>query len=220
MTEIFQIADRYTVLRNGKMIQTGRIADITPTEVTKLMVGESYSDADIYAARDLGEPILEMENLSGQGFENVSLSTVSYTHLSAAGERPPQIFLILCRVYLTKRQIKHIMKAEKEGNMMNDMNVSFAAGALVGILLVILFALWKKRRGTEPRYDERQVVARAKAAQLALGVLAALMLVNGFVREILQTAWAGPFLEAGTLLMAAATVYVLRCVWTDAYRCV
>ena len=63
MTEIFQIADRYTVLRNGKMIQTGRIADITPTEVTKLMVGESYSDADIYAARDLGEPILEMENL-------------------------------------------------------------------------------------------------------------------------------------------------------------
>ena len=60
MTEIFQIADRYTVLRNGKMIQTGRIADITPTEVTKLMVGESYSDADIYAARDLGEPILEM----------------------------------------------------------------------------------------------------------------------------------------------------------------
>ena len=50
--------------------------------------------------------------------------------------------------------------------MMNDMNVSFAAGALVGILLVILFALWKKRRGTEPRYDERQVVARAKAAQL------------------------------------------------------
>ena len=100
---------------------------------------------------------------------------------------------------------------------MNDMNVSFAAGALVGILLVILFALWKKRRGTEPRYDERQVVARAKAAQLALGVLAALMLVNGFVREILQTAWAGPFLEAGTLLMVAATVYGLRCVWTDAY---
>ena len=109
------------------------------------------------------------------------------------------------------------MKAEKEGNMMNDMNVSFAAGALVGILLVILFALWKKRRGTEPRYDERQVVARAKAAQLALGVLAALMLVNGFVREILQTAWAGPFLETVVLLLIAGTVYVLRCVWTDAY---
>lgn len=72
MTEIFQIAGRYTVLRNGKMIQTGRIADITPTEVTKLMVGESYSDADIYAARDLGEPILEMENLSAEVAENSS----------------------------------------------------------------------------------------------------------------------------------------------------
>ena len=100
---------------------------------------------------------------------------------------------------------------------MNGMNASFAAGALTGILVVVLLAVWKKRRGTMPRYDERQMVARAKAAQLALGVLAALMLVNGFVRELLQTAWAGPFMEAGTLLMAAATVYVLRCVWTDAY---
>ena len=53
MTEIFEIADRYTVLRNGRMIQSGNIRDITPTEVTKLMVGDSYSDADIYAAREL-----------------------------------------------------------------------------------------------------------------------------------------------------------------------
>ena len=90
MTEIFEIADRYTVLRNGRMIQSGNIRDITPTEVTKLMVGDSYSDADIYAARELGEPVLELENYSGHGFENVSLcirkgEVVGFTGLKGAG---------------------------------------------------------------------------------------------------------------------------------------
>ncbi len=34
MTEIFTIADRYTVLRNGEFINTGNIADTTPQEIT------------------------------------------------------------------------------------------------------------------------------------------------------------------------------------------
>ena len=97
------------------------------------------------------------------------------------------------------------------------MNAWFAGGVLAGILAVAIYGVLKKRKESAPRYDERQAQARANAAKLALEVLAALMLVNGFVREILQTAWAGPFLEAGTLLMVAATVYGLRCVWTDAY---
>ena len=74
MTEIFTIADRYTVLRNGQMVGTGNICDTTPTDVTRLMVGNSYSDSDIYESRDLGENILELENYSGNGFANVNLA--------------------------------------------------------------------------------------------------------------------------------------------------
>ena len=90
MTEIFTIANRYTVLRNGQMIRSGEIAEITPTEVTKLMVGNSYSDSEIYTPRELGEPILELENYSGHGFENVNLSirrgeVVGFTGLKGAG---------------------------------------------------------------------------------------------------------------------------------------
>lgn len=90
MTEIFEIADRYTVLRNGRLVGSGDIGDITPTQVTRLMVGESYSDADIYAARELGAPVLELENYSGHGFENVTLSirkgeVVGFTGLKGAG---------------------------------------------------------------------------------------------------------------------------------------
>ena len=97
------------------------------------------------------------------------------------------------------------------------MNAWFAGGVLAGILAVAIYGVLKKRKESAPRYDERQAQARANAAKLALEVLAALMLVNGFVREAWQFAWAGPFLETVVLLLIAGTVYVLRCVWTDAY---
>ncbi len=97
------------------------------------------------------------------------------------------------------------------------MNAWFAGGVLAGILAVAIYGVLKKRKASAPRDDERQAQARANAAKLALEVLAALMLVNGFVREAWQFAWAGPFMETVVLLLIAGTVYVLRCVWTDAY---
>ena len=90
MTEIFTIADRYTVLRNGQMVGTGAISDTNPTDVTRLMVGNSYSDSEIYASRELGDAILKLENYSGQGFENINLTirkgeVVGFTGLKGAG---------------------------------------------------------------------------------------------------------------------------------------
>lgn len=90
MTEIFTIADRYTVLRNGVMVHTGDIRDTTPTQATRYMVGQEYSDRMAYEQRELGEPVLEMERLSGDGFEDVSLSVrkgevVAFTGLKGAG---------------------------------------------------------------------------------------------------------------------------------------
>lgn len=38
MPEIFRIADRYTVLRNGEFIKSGKLSEITQEEVTGLMV--------------------------------------------------------------------------------------------------------------------------------------------------------------------------------------
>jgi ribose transport system ATP-binding protein len=90
MTEIFTIADRYTVLRNGEFIHTGDIADTTPQDVTRMMVGSKYSDEDAYETRALGEPVLELEGLSGHGFSGVDLrvfkgEVVGFTGLVGSG---------------------------------------------------------------------------------------------------------------------------------------
>jgi len=90
MNEIFTIADRYTVLRNGSFIQSGNIADTDPEAVTRLMVGSSYNAGAVYSTRTLGEPILELENLSGPGFDGIDLTirkgeVIGLTGLKGAG---------------------------------------------------------------------------------------------------------------------------------------
>lgn len=73
MPEIFEISDRYTVLRNGEFIQTGNIKDITPEQITELMVGKSGLSNEIYKPRKLGQTALKVENWSGEGFKNINL---------------------------------------------------------------------------------------------------------------------------------------------------
>ncbi len=73
MPEIFAYCDTYTVFRNGEYIAEGRIADTTPDKITSLMVGRSGTSKDLYEPREVGETVLEIENLSGKGFHNVSM---------------------------------------------------------------------------------------------------------------------------------------------------
>lgn len=74
MPEIFELCDTYTVLRNGKFIANGNIADTTPREVTNLLVGAALSDRDAYESRELGEEMLRVEHFSGEGFTDVTFT--------------------------------------------------------------------------------------------------------------------------------------------------
>ncbi len=90
MPEIFAIADRYTVLRNGEYISSGYIKDTTPHAVTSDMVGSQFVDKDVYTPRELGEVILELKHLSGHGFEDINLSVrkreiIAFTGLAGCG---------------------------------------------------------------------------------------------------------------------------------------
>lgn len=90
MPEIFRLADRYTVLRNGVFIEEGNISDTTPQLVTSAMVGTTFSNTEIYTQRELGAPTLELNELSGKAFKNINLSIhkgeiIGFTGLQGSG---------------------------------------------------------------------------------------------------------------------------------------
>ena len=90
MPEIFALADRYTVLRNAMFIAEGNLADTNPEQITRYMVGENFSGEDVYKERPLGDTLLSVRNLSGDGFRDVSFEVkkgeiIGFTGLQGAG---------------------------------------------------------------------------------------------------------------------------------------
>ena len=90
MPEIFKISDRYTVFRNGEMISSGYIKDTNPQLVTSDMVGAKYVDEDVYVPRELGDVILELNHVTGVGFEDINLKVrkgevIAFTGLAGCG---------------------------------------------------------------------------------------------------------------------------------------
>lgn len=147
MPEIFEISDRYTVLKNGKLINSGSILNTTPENIAKDMVGSSYSNEDIYEQRPLKETILELKNISGKGFSEVDFSIrrgeiVGFTGLKGAGctEVLQTIFGIekheSGKIYVKGKELKNLsikgaMKNKiamvaanrKENSIIQDMNL-------------------------------------------------------------------------------------------------
>lgn len=74
MDEIFQIADRLTVFRDGRYIATKEIRDTDYAEVVALMVGRSVDT--LYPKREYQEQeiVFEARNVCGKTVQNVSLT--------------------------------------------------------------------------------------------------------------------------------------------------
>ena len=62
--EIFRIADRYTVFRDGEMVGKGLIADVNEQELVKLMVGRSVDQVFPKRAPQLGKEVLKVVGYS------------------------------------------------------------------------------------------------------------------------------------------------------------
>jgi rhamnose transport system ATP-binding protein len=73
--EIYRIADRYSVFRDGEMVGEGLIEETSQNEIVRLMVGRSVDH--IFPKREvtLGPPVLEVTGLSHPTeFEGISFS--------------------------------------------------------------------------------------------------------------------------------------------------
>ncbi len=62
--EIFRIADRYTVFRDGEMVGAGMIADTTENALVEMMVGRAVDTIFPQRTPDIGPPVLEVAGLT------------------------------------------------------------------------------------------------------------------------------------------------------------
>jgi putative xylitol transport system ATP-binding protein len=73
LTEIFEIADEYTVFRDGRFIETGRIDSIDRKHLVTQIVGHEVTMVEKGEPISGARPLLEVRNLSGEHFRDISL---------------------------------------------------------------------------------------------------------------------------------------------------
>ncbi len=85
LEEIYELADRITVMRDGKIIETKQTEELPKQELIRLMVGRRLSET--YPARNYrqGETVLKVESLSGNIIEDVSFTLHKGEILGIAG---------------------------------------------------------------------------------------------------------------------------------------
>jgi ABC-type sugar transport system ATPase subunit len=86
MEEVFRLADRITVLRDGKHIDTRPAKDYTRAQLIEQMVGRKVETIGAEAAAQAGQPILEARGLSyGKQARDVSLTLCAGEIVGLAG---------------------------------------------------------------------------------------------------------------------------------------
>jgi ribose transport system ATP-binding protein len=65
LEEIRQVADRYAVLRDGRAAGTGRLADVSDSEIVSLMVGRTVDQLFPEIPHEMGEVVLSLAGLCG-----------------------------------------------------------------------------------------------------------------------------------------------------------
>lgn len=75
LDEVFEISERFTILRSGEMVYTGKTEELDDKKFSYHMTGREFENLPFVPSNVSPEPILEVENLSVDGFfEDVSFS--------------------------------------------------------------------------------------------------------------------------------------------------
>lgn len=86
MSEIFTIADKVTVLRDGKFISTMKCSETNDDEIIKMMVGRDIGNLYPEKSKKIKEEILRVENFSTENvFKDINFSLFKGEVLGFAG---------------------------------------------------------------------------------------------------------------------------------------
>ena len=92
MPEIFEICERYFTLRDGQLVGSGLIKDVTEEQLTEMMIGRTLADDEfankVYIGTD--QVVLEAQDLSGDSFSDISFrlhkgEIIAFTGLQSSG---------------------------------------------------------------------------------------------------------------------------------------
>lgn len=86
LEELFAVADRVTILRDGHYVATRDMAEVKTEELIQMMVGRAVDDLFPKQEAPRGDPVLEVEGLTSVGkFEDVSFALHAGEILGMAG---------------------------------------------------------------------------------------------------------------------------------------
>ncbi len=86
LKEVLDISDRITVLRDGQIVATETAENLNERRLVSLMVGrESKPGESTYSHRDLGEVVLDAQQIGNQQFQDISFSLHKGEILGIAG---------------------------------------------------------------------------------------------------------------------------------------
>jgi len=66
LEEVRAVADRFTVLRDGRAVGTGVVAETPTSEIIRLMVGRELAEMYHRTPHQIGEPVLDLSALTGE----------------------------------------------------------------------------------------------------------------------------------------------------------
>lgn len=85
MEEVLELSDRVSILRDGKYITTKKIGDTSRRELINLMVGRELNESYPLRNVKIGENVLEIKNLTGNGNFDINLELKKGEVLGIAG---------------------------------------------------------------------------------------------------------------------------------------
>jgi ABC-type sugar transport system ATPase subunit len=85
LNEVSELVDRITVLRDGEVMASAETKNLNAEQICRLIAGKDMSELFPKTDATIGEVALEVNNLSGEGFRNISFQVHWGEILGVAG---------------------------------------------------------------------------------------------------------------------------------------
>jgi len=174
LKEVVEICNKYTVLRDGNMVATGEIKDVTTDDLAKHMVGHDVRTESLQRDKEIGNEVLRLERLTdATHFRDISLNLRQGEILGVTGllgDGRSELFQAVFGdrpkytgdIYIDNQQVKidsttkgldlgiaYVPRNRKENGIIKDMNI-LENGSLVTLKrLQKRFFIDRKKQNTE-----------------------------------------------------------------------